>query len=102
MRRTKHSLGDNKPIALLGKRSEAKENQRQVKKPLRASQASRECSLERSVESLNHTITLRVETGNSGRRNPQGTVGSGPDRGGKLCSPIRRENKGNAKPHNLR
>ena len=60
-----NSPGDREPSVILGNRLEAKDNQRKVKKPVRASQASTECSLERSVDLFNHTITLRVETGGS-------------------------------------
>ena len=85
-RRTKHSLRDEEPCILLGSRPEAKENQRQVKEPIRTSQASMESSLERPLKLFYHNITLRVKTGSSRLRNSQRGTDSCPDGGRELCS----------------
>ena len=45
-RRTLHSLGDREPSVLFGNRPKTKEHQRHVIKPIGASQASTEISLE--------------------------------------------------------
>ena len=56
------TASETEPSVLFGNRPETKENQRQMEEPIRANQASTQCSLERSVKVFNYTFTLRKKT----------------------------------------
>ena len=56
--------------------------------PLGAGETGAEGVFQGTVETLNHSVTLRVKTGCSRRRNPQGGANSGPDGGGELRATI--------------
>ena len=74
---------------MLGRGLEAKHHKRQVRNPFGTCQPCSERKFQRAMKTLNHPITLWVETGSHDSQNPKDGANLRPNRGCELGTSIR-------------